>query len=122
MYESGGSSTVMARARWGARERVRGFFAPRLRSVNWESSMSQSSVRRFPEAGPSRIAFVQSGWHADIVDQSRVAFMKAIRKHGIPANRVEHHGVPGAFEIPLCAKLLARSGRYAAIVAAGFVV
>ncbi|WP_204322835.1 6,7-dimethyl-8-ribityllumazine synthase, partial [Streptococcus pneumoniae] len=30
--------------------------------------------------------------------------------------------VPGAFEIPLQAKLLARTGRYAAIVAAGFVV
>jgi len=30
--------------------------------------------------------------------------------------------VPGAFEIPLQAKLLAKSGRYAAVVAAGFVV
>jgi len=84
--------------------------------------MSQSSVRRFSEAGLSRIAFVQAGWHADIVDRSRVAFVKAIRQHGIPASRVERHRVPGAFEIPLRAKLLARSGRYAAIVAAGFVV
>ena len=30
--------------------------------------------------------------------------------------------MPGAFEIPLRAKLLAKSGRYAAIVAAGLVV
>ena len=30
--------------------------------------------------------------------------------------------MPGAFEIPLQAKLLAQSGRYDAIVAAGFVV
>ena len=30
--------------------------------------------------------------------------------------------MPGSFEIPLQAKLLARSGRYAAIVAASFVV
>jgi 6,7-dimethyl-8-ribityllumazine synthase len=30
--------------------------------------------------------------------------------------------VPGAFEIPLHAKLLAKTGRYAAVVAAGFVV
>ena len=84
--------------------------------------MSQSSVRRFSEAGLSRIAFVQAGWHADIVDRSRVAFVKAIRQHGIPASRVERHRVPGAFEIPLRAKLLAQSGRYAAIVAAGLVV
>ena len=84
--------------------------------------MSQSSLRRSSEAGPLRIAFIQAGWHADIVDQSRVAFVKAIRKHGIAADQVERHPVPGAFEIPLRAKLLARSGRYAALVAAGFVV
>jgi 6,7-dimethyl-8-ribityllumazine synthase len=82
--------------------------------------MSQQSARR--SSGPSRIAFIQAGWHADIVDQSRVAFMRGMRKRGIPAGQVEHHPVPGAFEIPLRAKLLARTGRYAAIVAAGFVV
>jgi 6,7-dimethyl-8-ribityllumazine synthase len=35
---------------------------------------------------------------------------------------IDFFEVPGAFEIPLQAKLLARSSRYAAIVAAGFVV
>jgi 6,7-dimethyl-8-ribityllumazine synthase len=84
--------------------------------------MSQSSVRRSSGIGPSRIAFIQAGWHADIVDQSRVAFLKGINKRGIPRRYVEWHPVPGAFEIPLRAKLLAQSGRYAAIVAAGFVV
>jgi 6,7-dimethyl-8-ribityllumazine synthase len=84
--------------------------------------MSQSSARRSPEVAPTRIAFIQSGWHADIVDQSRAAFLKGIEKHGIPERDVECHQVPGAFEIPLRAKLLAKSGRYAAIVAAGFVV
>jgi len=52
-----------------------------------------------------RVAFIQSCWHRDIVDQCRDSFE-----------------VPGAFEIPLQAKLLAKTGRYAAIVAAGFVV
>jgi 6,7-dimethyl-8-ribityllumazine synthase len=84
--------------------------------------MSQSVARRSSEVGPSRIAFIQSGWHADIVDQGRAAFLKGIEKHGIPQRYVECHPVPGAFEIPLRAKLLAKSGRYAAIVAAGFVV
>ena len=35
---------------------------------------------------------------------------------------VSTYEVPGAFEIPLHAKLLAKSGRYAAVVAAGLVV
>lgn len=35
---------------------------------------------------------------------------------------IDFFEVPGVFEIPLQAKLLAKSGRYACIVAAGFVV
>jgi 6,7-dimethyl-8-ribityllumazine synthase len=69
----------------------------------------------------SRIAFVQSCWHRDIVDQFRLAFREEIGKAGA-GYALEFFEVPGAFEIPLHAKLLAKSGRYRAIVAAGFVV
>jgi 6,7-dimethyl-8-ribityllumazine synthase len=69
-----------------------------------------------------RIAFVQSCWHRDIVDQSRVAFSRSIKRHGITRKQIECFEVPGAFEIPLHAKLLAKTGRYSAVVAAGFVV
>jgi 6,7-dimethyl-8-ribityllumazine synthase len=70
----------------------------------------------------SRIAFVQSCWHKDIVDQSRDAFLAAMAEGGMPASRIDIFEVPGAFEIPLHAKLLAKSGRYQAVVAAGLVV
>jgi 6,7-dimethyl-8-ribityllumazine synthase len=73
-------------------------------------------------ARSARIAFVQSCWHRDIVDQSRIGFLRGIKTQGFETNNVECLEVPGAFEIPLQAKLLALSGRYAAIVAAGFVV
>lgn len=69
-----------------------------------------------------RIAFIQSSWHRDIVDQCRFAFMKEIAAKGFSEWQVDVFDVPGAFEIPLQAKLLAKTGRYAAIVAAGFVV
>jgi 6,7-dimethyl-8-ribityllumazine synthase len=69
-----------------------------------------------------RIAFVQSCWHRDIVDQSRDAFLEEIVRLGYDRGSVDLFEVPGAFEIPLQAKLLAKSGRYAAIVAAGLVV
>jgi 6,7-dimethyl-8-ribityllumazine synthase len=71
---------------------------------------------------PSRIAFVQSCWHKDIVDRSRDAFIEAMAEGGIDREQIDLHEVPGAFEIPLHAKLLAKSGRYAAIVGAGLVV
>jgi 6,7-dimethyl-8-ribityllumazine synthase len=70
----------------------------------------------------SRIAFIQSCWHKDIVDQSRDAFLQTMAEGGIDRSRIDLFEVPGAFEIPLHAKLLARSGRYGAIVGAGLVV
>jgi 6,7-dimethyl-8-ribityllumazine synthase len=90
--------------------------------------MSQSSNRRNSVTSPSnrnsekRIAFVQSCWHREIVDQARIAFLEEIKKVGLVRHVVDCFEVPGAFEIPLQAKLLAKSGQYAAIVAAGLVV
>jgi 6,7-dimethyl-8-ribityllumazine synthase len=69
-----------------------------------------------------RIAFLQSCWHRDIVDQARLAFLEHMKKEGFERRAIDCFEVPGAFEIPLRAKLLAKSGEYAAIVAAGFVV
>jgi len=71
---------------------------------------------------PKRFAFVQSCWHREIVDQGRDAFLDEMASGGVPASAIDLYEVPGAFEIPLHAKLLARSGRYAAVVACGFVV
>lgn len=70
----------------------------------------------------SRIAFIQSGWHQDIVDQGRRAFVAEMEKLGVASKSIDLFAVPGAFEIPLHAKLLAKSGRYDGIVACGFVV
>lgn len=82
-------------------------------SRNTEAPLKSDSVR---------IAFIQSCWHRDIVDASKDGFLKTIQEHGIQRGHIDFFEVPGAFEIPLHAKLLAKSGRYAAIVAAGFVV
>ena len=69
-----------------------------------------------------RIAFVRADWHRDIVERGRDGFLDEIERLGVPRARVDEFEVPGSLEIPLHAKLLAKSGRYAAIVAAGFVV
>lgn len=69
-----------------------------------------------------RIAFVQACWHRDIVDAGREAFVARMGELGVPADRIDTYEVPGSLEIPLQSKMLAKSGRYAAIVAAGFIV
>jgi 6,7-dimethyl-8-ribityllumazine synthase len=69
-----------------------------------------------------RIAFVQAQWHSDIVHQARDAFLEEMERQGVPRADVDIFDVPGAFEIPLHAKRLARSGRYAGIVGCALVV
>jgi 6,7-dimethyl-8-ribityllumazine synthase len=69
-----------------------------------------------------RYAFVHAQWHAPIVQRARDAFLAELARHRIPENTVDVFEVPGAFELPLHARRLAATGRYAAIVACAFVV
>src|SRR3954449_384671 len=71
---------------------------------------------------PQRIAFVQSSWHRAVVEQCRIAFLAAIEARGIARAQIDFFEVPGSFEIPLHAQILAKTRRYTAIVAAGLVV
>lgn len=68
------------------------------------------------------IAFVQATWHRTIVDRARDAFTARWAELGHDATDIEYHETPGAFEIPLHAQRLARTGRIDAVVAAGLVV
>ena len=85
-----------------------------------------NSISEFPTANgafrAARIAFVHSLWHREIVEQAHVGFIEELETLGVPAGAVERFETPGAFEIPLHAQTLARSGRYAAIVGAALVV
>ena len=74
------------------------------------------------EQRSGRIAFVQSLWHREIVDEARDSFLAEVGERGVSADQVDLFEVTGAFEIPLHAKRLAESGRYRAVVAAGLVV
>ena len=78
----------------------------------------------FPIAGPQprRVAVVCAQWHADLVSQAREALVDELAQLGVAPDDVDRYEVPGAFEIPLLVQQLARSGRYAAIVACALVV
>ena len=69
-----------------------------------------------------RVAFIQAGWHRDIVDQCRLSFISEMINQGYEESSLDFFEVAGAFEIPLHAKVLANSGNYVAVVAAGLVV
>ncbi|MBZ9764539.1 6,7-dimethyl-8-ribityllumazine synthase [Mesorhizobium sp. CA8] len=77
--------------------------------------------QHFPKDPTVRhVAVIRARWHADIVDQCVQAFEAELAALGGFA--VEVFDVPGAYEIPLHAKTLAETGRYAAILGTAFVV
>ncbi|WFF40626.1 6,7-dimethyl-8-ribityllumazine synthase [Salinicola endophyticus] len=85
--------------------------------------MNQStSPQLSAQTRAQRIAFIRAEWHDDIVGNCHSAFVERLHERGFDTAQLETFSVPGVFEIPLQAKLLAKSGRYAAIVASGFVV
>jgi len=71
-------------------------------------------------AKPQRVAFVQSCWHRDVVEEARVTFLREAKARHI--TNIDVFEVPGSFEIPLHVQILAKTRRYTAIVAAGLVV
>jgi 6,7-dimethyl-8-ribityllumazine synthase len=68
------------------------------------------------------IAYVQASWHTDITDPCKHAFVAAVTRRGYRASDIEFFSAPGSLEIPLMAKKLAKTGRYAAVCASGLVV
>ena len=74
------------------------------------------------DRGETHIAFIQACWHREIVEQARDAFLSSIESLGYARSQVDLFEVPGTLEIPLQAKRLAETGRFAAIVAAALVV
>ncbi|MFT4799834.1 MAG: 6,7-dimethyl-8-ribityllumazine synthase [Candidatus Azotimanducaceae bacterium] len=68
------------------------------------------------------IAFVQSCWHKEIVDQFKRGFAEAIEPLVGTSVQLEFFEAPGVVEIPLLTKLLANQGQYDAIAVSGLIV
>jgi len=73
-------------------------------------------------APQKKIAYVQAAWHAEITDRCKHAFTAELTKRGYDARNVDFFSAPGSLEIPLMAKKLAKTGKYAAVCASGLVV
>lgn len=87
--------------------------------MNQSGSKSSSVVVLDPSP---RIAIVSACWHRDIVGQACQAAKERLLARGVSAGAIDEFELPGAFEIPLQAQSLARSGRYDAILACALVV
>ncbi len=71
---------------------------------------------------PGRFALVAARFNAVVVDQLVAGALDALKRHGVPDDRVDVVKVPGSFEIPVVAQRLGKSGRYAAVVCLGCII
>jgi len=66
------------------------------------------------------VALVVARFYAELADRLVAGACRALAEAGV--NEPDVFDVPGAFELPAAAKLLARSGRYAGVVCLGAVI
>jgi 6,7-dimethyl-8-ribityllumazine synthase len=69
-----------------------------------------------------RFAVVVSRFNEPVTSRLLEGALAAFRRHGVADEDVEVARAPGAFEIPLVAQRLARSGRFDAVVCLGAVI
>lgn len=74
------------------------------------------------DAGDSRIAIVGSRFNDFIVGELLDGAMDCLTRHGVSEDDVDVAWVPGSFEIPMAAKRLVASGRYAAVICLGCLI
>ena len=71
---------------------------------------------------PGRFALVAARFNGAIVEQLVAGALDGLKRHGVADASIDVAYVPGSFEIPLAAKKLASSGRYAAVICLGAVI
>ncbi len=69
-----------------------------------------------------RIGIVAARFNAKVVDTLLDGCLRRLKQLGLSEKRVVVERVPGAFEIPLAAKAMARTRRFAAIICLGAVI
>jgi 6,7-dimethyl-8-ribityllumazine synthase len=69
-----------------------------------------------------RVAIVAARFNREVTAKLVDGAVQGLRAHGVDEDAVEVVWVPGAFEIPLVADRLTRSGRYDALICLGAVI
>lgn len=79
-------------------------------------------VRGQPRGAEARVAVVASRFHEAVTTKLVEGARAGLAHHGVADDAVTIVWVPGAFEIPMVAHVLATSGRFDAIVCLGAVI
>ena len=73
-------------------------------------------------ANTARFAIVVARFNEFIVDGLQQGALETLTRHGVPLSNLSIFKVPGAFELPLVARRVARQREYDAIISLGAVI
>ena len=74
------------------------------------------------DAGGKRIALAVSRFNDFFTKELLGGARDCLARHGVPHEQLDVAWVPGSFELPLVARQLARTGRYAAVICLGCLI
>ena len=84
---------------------------------------SQDTNSNFQTNSKMRVALIAAQWHEDLVNVAISSCQEELSKLGVAvSSNVQLFKVPGSLEIPLTAKLLAKTGNWDGVIAFGLVV
>jgi 6,7-dimethyl-8-ribityllumazine synthase len=104
-------------ARWAANCSAADYF---LMSFSMSTHAPVPAATSFPP--DARVAILAARFNAHIVDELLAGCVKRLKQMGLADNALEIHRVPGAFELPVAAKILGQSKRFAAVICLGCVI
>jgi 6,7-dimethyl-8-ribityllumazine synthase len=70
----------------------------------------------------AKIAVIAARFNAHITDELLAGCVRRLQELKIGLNRIATHRVPGAFELPVAARMLIDTGEFAAVICIGCVV
>jgi len=81
-----------------------------------------AELQGVPRGAGTRVAIVMSRFNGQVTSRLLSGAIACLTHHGVREEDVDVLSVPGAWELPLAARLAADRGAYAAIVALGCVI
>lgn len=85
-------------------------------------NLSVYDENNMPSAAGYHFGIVVSDWNADITHALYDGCLQTLLKHGANENDIRTAQVPGSFELPVGAKILAGTKRFDAIICLGCVI
>jgi 6,7-dimethyl-8-ribityllumazine synthase len=93
-----------------------------LKGYNTRMSTNAPRAEDLKIAKESRIAVVSARWNKEIVEELLTGCLRQLEKLGASRKKIEVHRVPGAYELPYAARVLAREKEFDAVICLGCVI